>query len=305
MRSCKWNSSNSKLKPSAEANKQTLIRRVSLDLVGLLPTPEEVTNFVNDSSPNAYEKLVDRLLASPHYGERQARHWLEMARYADSNGYTIDGARSIWPYRDWVIQALNKDMPFDQFTIEQLAGDLLPKATKDQLVATGFHRNTGFNEEGGTDPEQFRVVRTIDRTNTTSAVWLGLTLGCAQCHDHKYDPLSQKDYYRLYAFFNSIDEPSITVGGTPELEKKINEMMAKANEGQNDWRSGDGQEGRSGNQEAARQNPDDVGHTRTQDTHGKPTSRFAATSSAKAMWCNRTSPPPSALFRPQRRPRTN
>jgi hypothetical protein len=171
--------------------------------------------------------LVDRLLASEHYGERQARHWLDQARYADSNGYTIDGARSIWPYRDWVINALNKDMPFDQFTIEQLAGDMLPKATKEQQVATGFHRNTSFNEEGGTDAEQFRVERVIDRTNTTGAVWLGLTVGCAQCHDHKYDPFSQKDYYRLYAFFNSADEPQITLGGSPELEKQIAALTAE------------------------------------------------------------------------------
>jgi hypothetical protein len=174
--------------------------------------------------------VVDQLLASEHYGERQARHWLDLARYADSNGFTVDGPRSIWPYRDWVIQALNADMPFDQFTREQLAGDLLPKPTTDQLVATGFHRNTAFNEEGGSDPEQFRVERTIDRTNTTAAVWLGLTMNCCQCHDHKYDPLPQADYYRLYAFFNSCDEPNVTVGGSPELEKEVNELTAKANE---------------------------------------------------------------------------
>jgi hypothetical protein len=151
------------LKLSPEADKSTLIRRVTLDLIGLLPTPKEVEDFLLDESPQAYEKVVDRLLASPHYGERQARHWLDLARYADSNGYTIDGARLIWPYRDWVIKALNDDMPFDQFTIEQLAGDLLHGATLSQKVATGFHRNTSFNEEGGTDPEQFRVERTVDR----------------------------------------------------------------------------------------------------------------------------------------------
>lgn len=215
------------LKPSPPADRWTQIRRVTLDLIGLLPTPAEVDDFVNDSSPNAYEKLVDRLLASPHYGERQARHWLDLARYADSNGYTIDGARIIWPWRDWVVKAFNSDMPFDQFTIEQLAGDMLPNATIDQKIATGFHRNTSFNEEGGTDAEQFRVERIVDRTNTTAAVWLGLTLGCAQCHDHKYDPVSQKDYFRLYAYFNSCDEPTITIGGTPELEKKIAELMSK------------------------------------------------------------------------------
>jgi hypothetical protein len=218
------------LKPSPEADKATLIRRVTLDLTGLLPTPQEVEDFLKDDSPEAYEKVVDRLLASPHYGERQARFWLDLARYADSNGFTVDGPRSIWPYRDWVIKALNDDLPFDRFTIEQLAGDLLPDATKDQLIATGFHRNTPFNEEGGTDPEQFRVERTVDRANTTAAVWLGLTAGCAQCHDHKYDPFSQKDYYRLYAFFDSCDEPTLPVGGSPELDKKVNELTAKANE---------------------------------------------------------------------------
>src|SRR4051812_26587330 len=209
------------LSPSPQADKATLIRRVTLDLTGLLPTPKEVEDFLKDDSPTAYEKVVDRLLASPHYGERQARHWLDLARYADSNGYTIDGPRQIWPYRDWVINALNADMTFDRFTIDQLAGDLLPNATREQKVATGFHRNTSFNEEGGTDPEQFRVERTIDRANTTAAVWLGLTAGCAQCHDHKYDPLSQKDYYRLYAFFDSCDEPTMPIGGPPNLEDTI------------------------------------------------------------------------------------
>jgi mono/diheme cytochrome c family protein len=209
------------LEMSPEADRATLLRRVSLDLTGLLPTPKEVDDFLKDSSPDAYEKVVDRLLASPHYGERQARHWLDLARYADSNGYTIDGARSIWPYRDWVINSLNADMPFDRFTTEQLAGDLLPKATLDQKIATGFHRNTSFNEEGGTDAEQFRVERTIDRTNTTGAVWLGLTAGCSQCHDHKYDPISQKDYFRLYAFFDSCDEPTLPIGGGAQLEDTI------------------------------------------------------------------------------------
>ncbi len=219
--------SDSGLKLSPEADRSTLIRRVTLDLTGLLPNPREVEDFLKDESPNAYEKVVERLLASPHYGERQARHWLDLARYADSNGYTIDGARSIWPWRDWVIKALNADIPFDQFTTWQLAGDLLPNATLDQKVATGFHRNTSFNEEGGTDPEQFRVERTVDRTNTTGAVWLGLTVGCCQCHDHKYDPLSQKDYYRFYAFFDSCDEPTMPVGGRPDIEltiAKLNHM---------------------------------------------------------------------------------
>jgi len=213
------------LTPSSEADKPTLIRRVTLDLTGLLPTPNEVEDFLKDASPNAYGKVVDRLLASPHYGERQARHWLDLARYADSNGFTIDGPRQIWAYRDWVINAFNADMPFDRFTMEQLAGDLLPNATTDQKIATGFHRNTSFNEEGGTDAEQFRVERTVDRANTTAAVWLGLTAGCAQCHDHKFDPISQKDYYSLYAFFDSCDEPTMPIGGTPEMERTISALQ--------------------------------------------------------------------------------
>jgi hypothetical protein len=212
--------------PSPEADRATLIRRVSLDLLGLLPTPKEVDGFVNDPAPDAYEKLIDRLLASPHYGERQARHWLDLARYADSNGYTIDGKRSIWPWRDWVINAFNKDMPFDQFTLEQIAGDMLPNATHEQVVATGFHRNTSFNEEGGTNPEQFRVERTVDRTNTTGSVWLGLTVGCAQCHTHKYDPITHKEYYQLYAFLNSMDEPKVSMP-TPEQAAKLKDLNAQ------------------------------------------------------------------------------
>jgi hypothetical protein len=163
------------IQPSPEADRATLLRRVSLDLTGLLPTPEEVIAFQKDTAPNAYEKVVERLLASPHYGERWGRHWLDQARYADSNGYSIDGEREQWPYRDWVIKALNDDMPFNQFTIEQLAGDLLPNATKSQLIATAFHRNTLINQEGGSDKEQFRVEAAMDRVNTTGAVWLGLT----------------------------------------------------------------------------------------------------------------------------------
>jgi hypothetical protein len=188
---------------SPEADRATLIRRVSLDITGLLPTIDEVQAFERDQDPLAYEKLVDRLLASPHYGERWGRHWLDQARYADSNGYSVDSPRQMWPYRDWVISALNQDMPFDQFTIEQLAGDLLPNPTKSQLAATAFHRNTLINQEGGTDAEQFRVEAMMDRVNTTGAVWLGLTVGCAQCHSHKFDPISHIEYYRLYAFFNS------------------------------------------------------------------------------------------------------
>jgi hypothetical protein len=194
------------LQPSPQADPRTLIRRVSLDLVGLLPQPNEVETFVKAFQKNqdaAYNSLVERLLASPHYGERWGRHWLDQARYADSNGYTIDGERVMWPYRDWVIQALNTDKPFDQFTIEQLAGDLLPNPNKAQLIATGFHRNTVINEEGGVDPEQARVEQVMDRLHTTGAVWLGLTVGCAQCHTHKFDPIPHKDYYQMMAFFNS------------------------------------------------------------------------------------------------------
>jgi mono/diheme cytochrome c family protein len=191
------------LKPSPEADRATLIRRVSLDLIGLPPTPAEVDAFLADTRPDAYERVVDRLLASPAFGERWARPWLDLARYADSHGFQRDDLRSLWPYRDWVIRALNADMPFDRFTIEQIAGDLLPGATIDQKVATGFHRSTPTNVEAGSEPEETRVNQVLDRVNTTAAVWLGTTLECAQCHNHKYDPFTQKDYYRVFAYFNS------------------------------------------------------------------------------------------------------
>ena len=203
--------------PSAEADKFTLIRRVSLDLIGLPPSPEEVDAFLADERPDAYERVVDRLLASPHFGERWARPWLDLARYADSNGYSIDAPRSIWKYRDWVIDALNRDQPFDEFAIDQIAGDLRTDATMEQKIATGFHRNTPINQEGGIDVEQFRVESVIDRVNTTGAAFLGLTIGCAQCHDHKYDPISQLDYYRLFAFFNNADEPDLPIATLEEL----------------------------------------------------------------------------------------
>ena len=199
------------LTPSSEADRATLIRRLSLDLRGLPPTPDEVETFRHDADPLAYERLVDRMLASPAYGERWGRHWLDQARYADSNGFTVDSPRSIWKYRDWVIAAINADLPFDRFAIEQLAGDLLPEHRVDELVATGFHRNTLVNEEGGTDKEQFRVESVIDRVNTTGSVFLGLTVGCAQCHHHKFDPISQRDYYNLFAIFNNCDEPTFSV----------------------------------------------------------------------------------------------
>lgn len=209
-----------KMTPSAQADRSTLIRRVSLDLTGINPTPLEVENFLNDQSPNAYEKVVARLLDSPQYGERWGRLWLDQARYADSNGYSIDGPRSIWKYRDWVINALNSDMPFDQFSTLQLAGDLVANATLNDKVATGFHRNTSINQEGGIDKEQFRVESVVDRVNTTGTVWLGLTVGCCQCHDHKFDPLSQKEYYQFFAFFNTVDEPNLELAPLNEIKKR-------------------------------------------------------------------------------------
>jgi hypothetical protein len=196
-----------------------LIRRVSLDLIGLPPTIEETDAFLNDASENAYEKVVDRLLNSPHYGERWARKWLDLARYADTNGYEKDRPRSIWPWRDWVINALNADMPFDQFTIEQLAGDLLPNATPAQRIATGFHRNTMLNEEGGIDPLEFRFHAMTDRVATTGTTWLGLTIGCAQCHTHKYDPIPQREYYQFMALLNNADERDLDLP-SPDLEKR-------------------------------------------------------------------------------------
>jgi len=197
------------LAPSPEADKFTLCRRLSLDLIGLPPTPEEADAFASDPSPDAYEKLVDRLLVSPHYGERWARRWLDLARYADTNGYEKDRPRSIWPYRDWVIKALNDGMPFDEFTIEQIAGDLLPNATPEQRIATGFNRNTMLNEEGGIDPLEFRYLAMVDRVSTAGTAWLGLTVGCAQCHTHKYDPIPQREYYEVMASLNNADEPEM------------------------------------------------------------------------------------------------
>jgi hypothetical protein len=199
------------LQPSPEADRATLIRRVSLDLTGLPPTPKEVDEFLADKSPNAYEKVVDRLLASPRFGERMAFRWLDAARYADTNGYQLDGERSMWRWRDWVIAAYNRNLPFDQFTIQQLAGDLLPKpknqqSALDQVIATAFNRNHRGNSEDGLVPEEYRIEYIVDRVDTTSTVFLGLTMGCARCHNHKYDPLSQKEYYQLSAYLNSIPE---------------------------------------------------------------------------------------------------
>lgn len=191
------------LSPSKEASRETLIRRVSLDLTGLPPSPLEIDQFLRDRRKDAYERLVDRLLSSPHFGERQAQKWLDLARYADTNGYEKDSTRSAWKYRDWVIDAFNKNMPYSEFTVEQLAGDLIPSPSVSQLIATGFHRNTMLNLEGGVDPEEAMYETINDRVATTATVWLGTSLACARCHDHKYDPLTQEDYFRFYAFFNN------------------------------------------------------------------------------------------------------
>ncbi len=257
-----------KLAPSPEAERERLIRRVSLDLIGLPPTIAEVDDFLRDcasAEPNAaetaYEKVVDRLLASPHYGERWARHWLDLARYADSNGFQRDGFRTIWPYRDWVVNAFNRDMPFDQFTIEQIAGDLLPgdQSGLSSKIATGFNRCTTVNVEAGTDREENRVNAVFDRVNTTATVWLGTTMTCAQCHNHKYDPFSTVDYYRLFAYFNNTEEetakgtaavrefigPKLTLAIGPEQEAQRKQLnaerapivaaLAKASAMQGEW----------------------------------------------------------------------
>jgi hypothetical protein len=214
------------LHPTEPADRFTILRRASLDLRGLPPTPEEVEVFARDESPGAYERAVDRMIADPAYGERWARVWLDQARYADSAGYGSDPLRTIWRYRDWVIDAFNRDLPYDQFTIEQIAGDLLPNPTPEQRMATAFHRNTMTNTEGGTTREEFRVAAIKDRVDTTFQVWMGLTMGCAKCHNHKFDPISQLDYYRFYAFFNQSadadrpDEAPVMEAPTPEAREK-------------------------------------------------------------------------------------
>ena len=210
------------LKPSPEADRTTLIRRVTLDLTGLPPTLEEVDNFLSDKSETAYEKVVDRLLQSPHFGERMALPWLDAARYADTHGYQKDNHRSMWPWRDWVVNAINQNMPFDQFTIEQLAGDLLPNANDLQRIATGFHRNHRINAEAGSIEEEYLAEYAADRLDTTATVWLGLTVGCARCHDHKFDPITQKEYFQLFAFFNNIDEKGVDgVGPSPTPQMTV------------------------------------------------------------------------------------
>ena len=238
------------IKPSPEADRITLLRRVTLDLTGLPPSAEEVRAYLLDTRPDAYERAVDRLLDSPHYGEKWARFWLDLARYADSDGYEKDRARPwAWRYRQWVIEAFNRDLPFDQFTIQQLAGDLIPHRNLDTLVAKGFNRNTLTNREGGTDPEQFRDEQVLDRASTLGSVWLGLTVGCAQCHNHKYDPIAQKEYYQLAAFFNTQEESYIVapmpgeigpyLARRPEFDRKKKALLDeyKMFEAEADWES--------------------------------------------------------------------
>ncbi len=218
-----------KLQPSPEADRITLLRRLSLDLTGLPPTPEEVDAFLNDKSPDAYSKQVERLLNSPHYGERWGRHWLDAARYADSDGFEKDKQRVVWFWRDWVINAINRDLPYDRFLTEQLAGDLLPNATQDQIVATGFLRNSMINEEGGIDPEQFRMEAMFDRMDAIGKAMLGMTIQCSQCHNHKYDPIQQEEYYRLFAFLNNSHESNVAVY-TPEEHQKRAEIFRRIRE---------------------------------------------------------------------------
>ena len=225
------------LDPSPEADRATLIRRVSLDLTGIPPTLAEVDAYLDDDAADAYEKVVARLLRSPRYGERMAVNWLDAARYADTNGYQTDGERSMLRWRDWVIDAYNDNMPFDQFTIEQLAGDMLPNPTLEQRIATGFNRNHSLNAEGGIDPDEFLIEYAVDRVVTTSAVWMGLTLGCARCHDHKFDPIRQTEFYEAIAFFNNIPErgkgfkyvnsPPFVTAPTSEQQTEIAELDAQ------------------------------------------------------------------------------
>ena len=223
------------LQPSPRADKETLLRRVSFDLTGLPPIPREIDAFLADTSPRAFEKVVDRLLASPRYGERMALDWLDAARYADSHGYSLDRRRVMWPWRDWVIRALNDNMPFDRFALEQLAGDLLPDATIAQRVATGFNRNHSIQSEGGVINEEYRVETVVDRVETTTAVLLGLTFGCARCHDHKYDPISQREFYEFYALFNNVPETA-HVGNADKLaDKPFIKVSSAAQRKQMEW----------------------------------------------------------------------
>ncbi len=225
------------LAPAAPADRRTLIRRVTFDLTGVPPTPHEVAAFLADNGPGAYERVVDRLLASPRFGERFAVPWLDAARYADTNGFFMDNGRDMWAWRDWVVGALNANLPFDEFTVWQIAGDLLPGATREQRIASGFNRNHGLNFEAGALEEECRVGYVVDRVDTTASVWLGLSFGCARCHDHKYDPISQKDYYRFYAYFNNIEEAGVAghwgnaepmmALPTAQQQRRLNEIQAE------------------------------------------------------------------------------
>ena len=215
------------LAPSPEADRRTLARRVSLDLIGLPPEPARVEAFVSDTLPDAYERYVDELFASPRYGERWARWWLDLARYADTKGYEKDERRTMWPYRDWVINAFNGDMPLDRFTALQLAGDMLPGASESDLIATAFHRNTMTNDEGGTDDEEFRTAAVIDRVNTTMEIWQGLTMACAQCHTHKFEPITHTDYFRFYAIFNNTEDADLAPVESPVLALPTNEQRER------------------------------------------------------------------------------
>ena len=239
------------LTPAPEADRATLYRRAAFDLTGLPPTPDEIDEFLADQSPDAYERLIDRLLASPRYGERMAVNWLDAARFADTNGYQTDGPRFMWRWRDWVIDAFNQNQPFDEFTIDQLAGDLLNESDSDspiadsRLIATGFNRNHRGNAEGGIIPEEFRVEYVVDRVETTATVWLGLTIGCARCHDHKYDPISQREFYQLFAFFNQVPEPGKYIRNdnsmpylpapTPSQQRRLEELQAERRVAEAAW----------------------------------------------------------------------
>ncbi|PYJ58156.1 MAG: hypothetical protein DME24_17425, partial [Verrucomicrobia bacterium] len=229
------------LRPSPEADQVTLLRRLSLDVVGLPPTIAEMDAFLTDKSSEAYEKQVERLLNSPHYGERWGRHWLDGARYADSDGFEKDKPRFIWAYRDWIINAFNQDLPYDRFIIEQIAGDQLPNPRQDDLVATGFLRNSMLNEEGGVDPEQFRMEGLFDRMDCIGKSVLGLTIQCAQCHNHKFDPLTQEEYYRLFAFLNNDHEASLIAYSTEQqmlvanLTRQMRDLEAGLRHTTPDW----------------------------------------------------------------------